>query len=572
MPDKNDNGYTWTSGNGYWLENIANGNLVGTWHLRAGPTAPSQILVIGISEGRFVLLNPAPADPGSDIGVRYIAPQEPVVLRARVTKADDTPPVGIDFTVNPDSSNSVKLSRDSVPVTEIPDNQEADITAVLQPTSTDFITVGLGGVLANNVYFLKSFPISVRPELANQGIQLNVPSSHLLQRQEGVPISAQGVATTVPQSLALFAQEADTTSWSEIARNTTNSLTAAGSFVPTHGCKAQYSIIAIEEIKGALNSNQVQYDYLTLNRGSYESDIQQGTIGQAHLSSAPYLEWWNSQASWNLRFSNTVCTPQTINLDVKFQGKSGSSLPSVGIQNGTSVFTLSANVEHSESVTASLGACSPALFQDHTVDLLLTAHSDLLSGNQFIQDGPGWRQTMTCPSILTNSIRYWGLAIIILLLLSIPIVRMSQLPILPFVPPDHLVGEVAIDIDEPNVVAEKGGTPVLPAGDALIVKIPSFRIPVSGGAWHLERHQTSTDVTYSWGSKDSNEAVLMFSIATDEGGKYVGVIATKHATGANLPVFRSGKPVGYEPARFDDEPIIVGNDLISPTLKISSFR
>jgi hypothetical protein len=537
--------------------------------VHAGAVAPSEVLVVGVSEGRFLLLNPTPADPKSEIGIRYVAPQDAVVLRARVTKADDTPPVGIGFTVNPDSGNAVKFSRDNVPITAIPDNQEADLTAVLQPTSTDYISVGLGEALAKNTYFLKNFPISVNRDLANKDIQLTVPSSHLLQTGEGVPITAQGAPSSVPQSLAIFAQEANTSSWTQVARNTSSNPSVSGSFVPVHGCKAQYTIMGIEEISGSFAPNQV-YDYLSLTQSFYQSDIVQNTLGQAQLSSAPYLEWWSSQATWNLKFSNTVCTSQTINLNVQFQDKTGSKLPSVGILNGSSTLTLAPNIPSSEMVTASLGACSPALFQDRTVDLLLTAQSDLLHGNQFIQSGPGWRQEMTCPSVFTNALRYWVTALIILFFLSILLVRMPQLFILPFVPPPHLIGEVAIDLDDPSVVAEKGGTPVSTRVDTLTLRISAYRVPVHAGPWYLERHETSTDVSYSLQARESDQAMLAFSIQQDAGGKYVSVIATTHATGANLPFFRSGNPVAQDATRFDDEPIVIGNDLISPKLRIAS--
>jgi hypothetical protein len=567
---KNNNGYTSTTGTGYWLENIANGNLVGTWHLHAGALAPSQVLVIGVSEGRFILLNPTPADPKSDIGVRYVAPQDSIVLRARVTKADDTPPVGIGFTVNPDSGNSAKFSRDNVPITAIPDNQEADLTAILQPTSTDYISIGLGEALANNTYFLKNFPITVKRDLANKDIQLTIPASHLLQRGEGVPITAQGVSSSVPQSLAIFAQAADTSNWTQVARNTSNDPTITGSFVPIQGCKTQYEIISIEEISGSFAADQV-YDYLTLTQSAYQSDIVQNTVGQANLSSAPYLEWWSSEAAWDLKFSNTVCTPQTINLNVKFQDKAGSKQPSVGIMNGSSMLTLAPNTTSGESVVAKMGPCSPLWLQDYTVDLQLTAQSDVVSGNQFIQNGPGWRQTMTCPSVLTNSLRYWGPAFIILIILSILLARLVQMLFLPFVPPPHLVGEVTIHLDDPAIVAEKGGTLVATRVDPLILHIPSYRIPAHTGLWYLERHETNTDISYNLEVRESNQAMLAFSMAEDAGGKYVGVIATSHATGINLPTFRSsGKPVGQEIARFDDEPIVIGNDLIFPKVRIAS--
>jgi hypothetical protein len=572
---KNGNGSTSTVGRGYWLETISNGSVDGTWHLQAGSITPNQTLVIGVSEGKFVLLNPAPADPNSDIGIRYVAPDEPVVLRARVTKADNTPPIGISFTVNPDSSNAVKFSRDGLPVTEIPDSQEADITALLRPTSTDFLTVGLGEALANTTYFLKSFPIAIRHELASKDIQLQVPASHLLKRNEGVPISAQGTATTVPQSLSLFAQQPNTNSWDLIARNTTDGLAVSGSFPPQQGCKVQYTIMAIEEVKGSLGTNQSQFDYLALTQSPYQSNIEQGTQGNANFLSSPYLGWWwwSSQVTWQLQFSNTVCTPQDIALSVAFQD--GTPHPTANILSGAST-TLLANKPHTLSVTANLGPCSPDIWHDRTMNLQLTATTNLHEGNDFTLVGPGKQPTIICPSVLTNAGRHWYITIAILILLSILVVRAPQLLILPFVPPVHLTGEIAVDIEEPSVVAEKGGsiTSALTSVyvDPTILHIPRYRVPVHTGPWYLERHETSTDVSYSLEARESSESVLIFSMEHDAGGNYVGVVPTRHATGDHLPVFRSGRPVGSTPERFDDEPIMIGNDLISPHLKISSAQ
>ncbi len=572
---RNDDNYTTVTGKGYWLETVGGGNIVGDWHLKAGNTAPAQMLVIGISEGEFDLLNPAPARPDSQVGVRYVAPGEPVVLRARVTKADNTPPVGIVFTANPGSGNASPFSSDTLPVTTLPDSQEADMSAILQPSSTDYITVGLGKPLtAGNGYFLKTYPIQVQTALTNRGVQLTVPASTLLPIGGGVQISAGGTQSDKQQSLAIFAREATDSSangigWTVVANGTGNT-TISGNFAPSRGCGTVYKVIALEEVSGVL-PNQGQYDYLAYDLRQYTATIEQSTTATAKLSSDPYIEWLPNQATWNLKFSTTVCTPQTISLDVKLQGKNGFTSPAATIQSGSDTFMLPGNTQNITvpPISSSIGGCPISLLEDRTATLRLIPHTDVKAGNTFFQQGAGWDQTVTCPSTLTNARRYPLEAFLLLGLLSVLIFRLVQLPILWFVPPPHIVGEVEVQIDAPSLVTQGGSsTPSSSVLQPITFRVP-YRVPVHGGTWYLERRISGTEVLYVFETHESALAVLAFSIMQDDAGHHVGVNASKHATGSNLPEFQTGQSVGQDPVICEGEAIIVGKDLIYPHLKVS---
>ena len=161
--------------------------------------------------------------------------------------------------------------------------------------------------------------------------------------------------------------------------------------------------------------------------------------------------------------------------------------------------------------------------------------------------------------------------IVVLIGLSILLVRLVQVFLMPLIPARHIIGEVEILQEVPELVAKSSNSPAvaLEAIEPIPYRVPN-RIP-RNKMWYLERRESGGDIAYSFETRESALTVLVFSILSTEGvDMAVGVAASKHATGNNLPVFQiTGLPVGQEPVICDGEPIIVANDLISPALKVS---
>ena len=189
-------------------------------------------------------------------------------------------------------------------------------------------------------------------------------------------ISAQGTASSTANSLAIFAQPqgaSGNTGWTGVATDTGGSTNVSGNFTPTKGCGTTYKVLALEEVSGTLSgTNAGQYDYLTYDAQSYIANLQQETIATASLASNPYFEWWpfTSQVSWNLKFTTTVCSPQTIALNAVVKPRNGFAVTQ---QSGSGIFTFAGNGQAAETFSASISGCSFGWtthreFRSHTIE------------------------------------------------------------------------------------------------------------------------------------------------------------------------------------------------------------
>ncbi len=180
------------------------------------------------------------------------------------------------------------------------------------------------------------------------------------------------------------------------------------------------------------------------------------------------------------------------------------------------------------------------------------------------QGGPiilvGGQVPVHCPSVLTNSGRYWPATIAILILLSIILSNVWQLVGGALNKP-YLDGKIEFEsnalIDESEVAADQ--TDQAPA--RIPVSIPRWKhLP----AWFLDRH---SDGTYSFQPRESVFSRLKFVVNGKDGGRQVEVCATQASTGEKTPLFQFMRtPIGVDGCPCDKEPIIVEQDIIHPDI------
>jgi hypothetical protein len=576
---KNSSGiYYNSSGSGYWLQTISSPSLAGPWHLNVGVSPPAEILVLGVSEARFDLLNPAPAH-NDDISQRFVAPDQRIVLRASVTNVDGDPIAGVSFVANPNSDDQI-FKPNTIPTSAIPGNDTSDISAVLgvAPAATNQVNtlnIGLGVPLTRTTYLAKQFQIISIQELTNKWVQVEVPLSPTkpLTPGDSITITGKGSTTTKPQSLSIFGRDASISEWTQI--NTSNSpdgINISGPYTPQRGCGVTYLFDAVEEISGT--TSQGSYDYLAFDQKSYTSQIQQYVTGTATLTSNKLLSLWafwftSSQVQWNVTLSSTVCSTYNMGLVVtlvpdQFSGH-------IQSLNGGGSFTVPQNKTMTRQLTAVLGSCPmSSLIEDRTDRIQLKSLLNAAEQTEFIQAG-SWQQSVTCPSFLTfarSSLGHTLLALGILFVLSVILIRLIQLPVLPLLPPKHLTGSVAIVSNAAALTGED--PPDVHTFAPLTVRIP-------GGirflpAWFLARSLEGSDTVYRFEEHESPLSLLQFKIARDGNGDHVAMRTSRYATGKDLPEFLLTRtPVGQDFIPYSKgEAIIIDRDIIYLYLDVAT--
>lgn len=549
------------AGSGYWLEAISSGTLEGSWHLTSGGTAPTDIFVIAVSAARFDLRNPAPADPVSDVSVRYIPAQGPIVLRARITDAGGGPIITVPFVANPLS--------DAVPFTTnaLPGHEAADVDAILQTASSSENTfqVGLGNPLVPGVYLTKSFRIVARQDL--NPVQLTVPVPTLLAPGASIRLNAQGATgdpAVTSASLSIYGRDpAFGTLWQPIASGGSS---ATGDFTLLRGCGITYIFIAISEVVGQLANGQ--YDYISYVQQPYRSELQQVITGRAILYSGTYLEWTPSQSHWLVTFTSTTCTPQTASLDLALHGN-GFSAPQLtiisgqgySVAKGAAAFTVSSNTKTSIQITADVGGCTWSPFEDRTASLQLIPTNQPLQGGPIVQEGT-WQTTTICPSGITNARRYWLITAMGFLLFTILLSNGWQ-GIRSLFSRPYLDGKIEFVNDASNLLETDDEADAQTAAH-IPVHIPRWR---HSPVWYMDRRNEGTNVTYLFEQHESAFSLLKFSVQTEDGGRQVKVEATRYATGEKTPMFQIMQtPIGQEGCQCDGEPISIGQDIIYPEI------
>jgi hypothetical protein len=553
--------YTASTSN-YWLESIRNGELAGSWHFTA-TSGSLQMLVIGVSEAHFVLLDPAPAS-NSDISVRYVPPNLPVALHAQITGTGGEPLTGVLFTADPAGQNQ-PFTATTLPLTSIQGSLASDVSAILSSSAATggtagALSVGIGSPVVPGVYLVKQYQIKANSELSNKAVQVNVspPSSSLPGAT--VSVQAQGTASQDIQSLSIFEKDsASASGWTQVGKSSTGTTAIQGTFPILHGCGDTYDIVAVEEISGSLVTGQ--YGYLAYNQISYISHLQQAIFGTATLASDKYLAPWplTSQITWDVALNSTFCTPQDMQLKIPTQ----SGTPSFALNSGGGTFTVADNTATSRTVSLTVSNCPLSLFSDQHVSLQLVPVGNFSASSAFIKQGD-WQTTVTCPSAISYGWRHPLQAIIFLFILSVILVRLAQLPLLPVLPGTHLTGEVEVVTKAAVLTGEN--MPDLDAYAPISVHIPKSQY---SAIWYLVRRLEGGDTVYRFERQESPLALLRFKAERDASGYHVMVAATRYATGPNLPELRwTGLPIGQELMPYEGEPIVVAQDLLSPKLNV----
>jgi hypothetical protein len=568
--NSDDGGYYHSSGAGYWLQTIANGNLVGPWQLGTGTSPPTEILALGVSEARFDLLNPAPTH-GGDISQRFVVPGERVVLRARATGVDGSPIAGVSFVANPNSDNQT-FTTSTIPMSAIPDNNTADISAILgvAPATNQINTlqVGLGRPLAGTIYLEKQFQIASNNMLANKWVQMIIPPTKLLKAGDSIPISGKGTTSIKPQSLAIFGRDASVAGWTQINTSSSGDGTdVSGSFPLQRGCGNTYIFEAVEEISGMVGDGA--YDYLAFDQTPYISQLQESITTIATLNSDKTLSIWapwspSNQVLWNVTFMSTICAPRDMSLRVVLQPDQFSS--HIQLNNGGGTFTVAENRSTTRQVTATIGSCPfNSLWQDRTDTVRLERQMNVSQSTEFNQAGD-WESKVTCPSFGTYARGHIVQAILILFLLSVVVVRLLQLPILPLLPRKHLSGSASVVSNATALTGED--PPDIHTYAPVNVHVPSGMnfLP----EWFLARRLEGADTMYGFEEHESPLALLHFKIEHDGNGNQVKMKATRYATGPDLPEFLlTHTPIGQDFVRCDKgESIIINRDIIYLNLNV----
>ncbi len=537
----------------YWLETIKTGDMGGTWQLAtASPSNSLSLLVIGTSEAYFHLLYPGTAS-GSNISVRYVPAGTPVLLDAQVTDIGGNPMTDVSFTADPEGQNQ-PLVRGSIPLTTaIPGSFPSDISTSL-PNTSGQLTIGLGSPITSGIDLEKQYQLVTSNDLANKNIQITQsgPTSQL-PGAASLRVNAQGITSATMQSLGIFAHDQQSpNTWQLIAQSNSTIGMVEGSLPILHGCGDIYTILAIEDISGTFA--QGQYNYLASATTQYTSQLQQAILSRATLVSDKNLSIWpmNNQATWKVSLSSSMCQPQDMQLRA--------TQPLV---NGNGTFTVPANSTTVRTITVSLGSCPFRLISNQAMSVPLSPLANAEKENIFIKQGD-WQPSLNCPSLVSYGVEHPPLGIALLFLLSILLVRGVQIPPLFLLPGMHLEGKAEIHPNASELTDTTNGD--ILTRISVDVPIPRAQYATT---WYLARRLEGGDIIYSFDTRESRQALLRFDIQKDISGYYITKAASKHATGNNMPVSHlTGLPLGTEPGTYDNEPIVIGQDLIYPQLEI----
>jgi hypothetical protein len=545
---------------GYWLETVSEGTLGGGWKLNSGSGPPvRELLVIVVSDAHFALLNPGLANESSDVSTRIIQQQGPVVLRASVTDSGGQPLTTVPFVANP-STNNVAFSGNA-----LPGESGGNIDAVLPGANAldGVLQVGLGAAIAPGAYLTKKFPITA--DAGPGGPQLTVPTSSSQVPGTSIHLSAQG--TSSADALAIYVQPPNSGGgWQQVA---TGQNAASGDYVPTQGCGVSYKVMATDEVRG--QDANGQYDYVTYVQSLYRSNLQQSISGQAMAQTPPYLGWglWGStQVHWNVAFTSTACTAQSMALGLSMHGISTSgtavilsNAPSYSLTNGVAAFSVLNNKQTTIQMSAVVSGCSWSFTTDHVDTLQVQPVIQPRQAGPVVQKGT-WQVKAICPSVITNAWRYPLISGLSLLLFTILLSQMWQ-GILGAVVRSYLSGKVKFEINSSALKNDEGDTTSSMKGETSIP--PSQRLSL----WYLDRYSGADGTYYKLSWEYSVRSLLTFSLQSEEGESRMYIEATSNAVGMFTPLRRfMQKPIGKQMEFYDGEPIIIGNDIIWSELKV----
>jgi hypothetical protein len=565
----NNNGNIYpASGRGYNLYTInSNQGLVGSWQLSpsTGVSVPTNVIIIGQSLGKFLLLNPGPS--GDDNSSRYVALNKPLALLASMNGVDGNPLNGVTLSASFQGEQE-PLTANGLP--GIAPNLGVVLGTAQEPSpgmSTTPLLINLGGALSQTsaIGLTKFFQIEPRSDLQGQGVRVVIPAAKgPLMVNTDLTIGAQTTGNASVQKLAIYGRDSSANAgWTMIpGQSPGNAGVTTGSFPLTRGCGNIYTFAAIGEISGSINN--ASYDYLAYDQGDYRSQLQSAITMQVTPTTPAHLEWWSTQAGWNIKVNSTLCTNQTMSVAMKLKGNDPSVSP-LTLLSAPSI-TVNGNNTTPFPIVAKLGGCMPGLI-DKTAVLQLIPGADLPSGASLQEAQPAsWSTIVTCPSIFSNSIRYWPLGLPIWFVISILLARLIQLPLAPIVPKTHLSGQVEVAMNALVATASTNGQNII-SYEPIAVKIPSTHY---ADAWYLERHLEDGEPIYELRDHEvPGLSLLKFSILAQESGYHIGVSATRYATGENLPqFFVTGTVIADEPIPCEGD-IMVHGDLIYPDLKVS---
>lgn len=559
----NDGTLYHSQGVNYWIQTVSNGSLTGIWQLAANGPPPAQLLLLGTSAARLQLLNPAPVDPNSDASVRLIPSLASVVLRARVTGGDGNPIGGAALVANP-LSNHEFFSANTLPTQSLRDSSVTDPSVILGTVtgSSPTLQIGLGDLssaLSGNIYLVKQYQLLVDSQLSHN-LTLNIPTSQFIQAGTGVPLNV--TTDTSAFSLALYNRDPLTQIWTQVGNTASNNAAISALFTPTHGCKANYAILALAELSGTTTHGP--YDYVITSQQPYIANLSQQVAGMATMSSQRTLMPWplSSQTNWNVTFDSTTCTAQTMQLGAKLQADH--FVAPIQVINGGGPFTIVENRTTAHSLSLNIGSCPmSSLLGDQTDTLLLSGQQALPQGVDFVQKGD-WAVTVICPSFATFGKTHLLAAGLILFVLSVIVARLLQLPLLPLLPKTHLEGEIEVMpllmvlIGE-DVLDVQTYTPI-------VVRIPKTQI---SAIWFLTRQQQGAGTSYTFTKNESPLALLKFQAKHDETGYKVMWASTRYAVSADLPIRQAtNEPVSQDMTSCDGEAVVIDKDILWPHLNV----
>ncbi len=567
-----DNTLYFSSGRGYTLQTIGTGNLVGQWQMTTTGTAPTETIVIAQSQGNLQINNPAPS--GDDLSVRYIPPGQQLLLLTSMSDTNGIPLNGVTLIANPLSEHTL-LTNNAIP--GYPNTLGTIINAPAPPalnSNTTPLFIGLGQSLTNNppAYFTKTFQLAPQDALKNQGVNIAVPASPTqtkpLGRNASITLNAHALPGTPiqGQSLKIFVRDATnaTNGWNPITTTPSNG-GITGDYSPPRGCGVDYIFAAFAEVSGTLNN--APYDYLTYTLSKPFTSYTQSFTQATPTPVAPtYLGWWSSTAMhWQISIQSTVCTPQTLIFTAR-PAQHASNVPTITIPGGSLSANISGNTQTNFALNATISSCGIPIFSDQQATYQLIPAS-MSSGNTFLAvNAPNWKATVTCPSIFTNSRRYWPLGIISWFLFTVIVVRGFQfLILLPLTAPIrklHLVGKVIVDVQAANPSVEQ----LAGIQTSIPINIPPARL---ADKWYLE---SLAGGGYRLTTRETPELALLQFSAKREGRSYsVNVSATRYAKGEKLPIFlTTQQALEQTPTRcIKGNAIVIKNDIIYPDLDIA---
>ncbi len=568
-----DNMFYFSSGRGYSLQTIGTGNLVGQWKLTTSGSAPTETIVIAQSKGNFALNNPAPS--GDDLSARYVPSGQALLLLSDMTDTNGLPLNGITLTANP-SNGSTQLTVGGIP--GYPNTFGAILNTPAPPapgnnTTPLFIGLGQPLTITAKIYLTKTFQLVPLDVLKNQGVNIMVPPSSTpaqpLSSNASIVLKANAHPNTPikGQSFEIAARDAtiNNSPWQLITTHTTSDGNIAGDYSPPRGCGVRYIFAAFAEVSG--NTSAGTYDYLTYMQGSdFISYVRSVTKATPTPVAPTYLGWWwDTSVYWQINVQSTVCTPQTLTFTAR-PALHTSAMPAIVVPAGSLSANISGNTQTNFPLNATIKSCSVPIFSNQQFTYQLVP-SNMPAGNTLQKLNPSsWQMTVTCPSLFTNSARYWPLGIIGWFLFTIVVARGVQffflVPLTAPIRKPHLVGKLSVDLQAANPPL---GQQALPQA-TIPINIPPTR---SSDKWYLE---TRAEGGYRLSTRETPEsALLQFMVKRESRGYSVTIAATRYAKGEKLPVFlTTQEALEQTPIRcIKGNAIIIKNDIIYPDLDVA---